>query len=190
MAKPKAKAATEPETARLAATMAFAHPEIGAWARRETREIPLSGAVTALIRAGYLRAVPESPAALAATPAPATTSVPDDVAGSARVRAVMAFSHPLHGDWPKNETRTVPVDDATIVLVEVGYLEPVWDDPPPAVPGTSVQLPSPAGQITVYPAIKGQQGVSGVDPVWAAAAATHAGANPGRGTPRLRQRRN
>jgi hypothetical protein len=177
------------DTSELTAVMAFNRPGLGAWSRGETRTVPVDDATTAAIRDGYLRAVPESPAARAAEPAPATPPDPADVAGTARVRAVMAFSSPRHGDWPKNETRTVPVDDATIVLVESGYLEPVWDAPPPAISGVSVQLPSPTGQVTVYPAIKSKQEVSGVDPVWAAAAAAHASANPGRGTPRLRKRR-
>lgn len=177
------------DSAQLTATMAFSRPILGSWARGETRTIPVDAATIAAIRAGYLRAVPESPAARAAEPAPATTPDPADVAGSARVKAVMAFSGPRHGAWPRGEIRTVPVDDATIALVESGYLEPVWDTPPPLASGVSVQLPSPNGQVTVYPAIKAQQEVSGVDPVWAAAAAAHGNANPGRGAPRLRKRR-
>lgn len=176
------------DAAELTATMGFAHPTLGAWARGETRTILVDAPALAAIRDGYLRAAPESPAARAAEPAPAATDSAD-VAGTARVRAVMAFSGPRHGAWPRGEIRTVPVDDATIVLVESGYLEPVWDAPPPLASGVSVQLPSPTGQVTVYPAIKAKQEVSGVDPVWAAAAAAHASANPGRGTPRLRKRR-
>lgn len=171
----------------LTATMAFTRPRLGAWQRGETRTVPVDGDVVAAIRAGYLRAVPESPAALAAAPEPAVAGTSGDV-GTAKVRAVMAFTHPTHGRWAKGETRTVPVDDATIILVETGYLEPVWDDQPPTAAPASVQLQSPNGQVTVYPAIK-TRGVSGVDPVWAAAAAAHAAANPGRGTPRLRKRR-
>lgn len=52
----------------------------------------------------------------------------------ATVVAVVAFAHPETGTWRQGDRRVLPVDVA-VPLVDVGYVEPVWDAPPPAQAG-------------------------------------------------------
>jgi hypothetical protein len=64
------------------------------------------------------------------------------------VVAVVAFAHPEVGTWRRGQTGTVTVDETVIGLVNCGYLEPVVDARPPALPA-----PPAVGEagVTVYP---------------------------------------
>ncbi len=171
--------------ARVRALSAFSNPAVGTWARGDERTVPVDDTVTGLVRDGYL-AVEQGTVDVSAVDATSPTGHLPDLAGTSRVRAVMAFSTPTLGTWTRNETRTMPVDAAVIAAVESGYLEPVWDDTPPQPATSGVSMASPTGMITVYPAHRGGGDDQGREAAFAALAA----ANPGRGPARLRPRGN